>query len=248
MRVRASDIAVAFRGLRALDGVTFQLRVGELIGVIGPNGAGKTTLMNVLSGFVAPSKGRVCVDEADITRVPPFRRVAMGVVRTFQNVRPFRDLTVTENVQVGAVATGTSVREAEAHAREILSLVGLAQFAAVKAGELAYGYERRLALARALATRPSFLLLDEPAAGLSARETDNLMTVIESVRSSLRCGISIIEHDMRMIMGLCERIQVLDHGKTISEGTPREVRADRVVREAYLGSDDATATAPGRNA
>ena len=223
--LEARDIRVHIRGVRAVDGVDLTLHQGEILGLIGPNGAGKTTLLNVLSGFQRPTTGAVELNGEDITAWAPSEIARAGLVRTFQDVRLFPMLTIFENVEAAAVSTGTSRRQARASTWELLSHLGLEPRAALVAGGLPHGEERRLAIARALALRPSFLLLDEPAAGLNEGESDEF-----------NLGLLVIEHDVRLIMQLSERIQVLDHGKTIAIGTPAEVRRDPAVLTAYLGT------------
>jgi branched-chain amino acid transport system ATP-binding protein len=230
-------VAVQFEGGKALDGVELKLRRGQILGLIGPNGAGKTTLTNVLSGFQRPSQGRVLLDGREVTRTPPHRRSRLGIARTFQGVRLFQDLTVRENVEAAAALRGRSRRARSELTESLLDAMQISSRGEHLASSLPYGDERRLGIARALATRPSFLLLDEPAAGLDEDESDELLAAILRVRDDFGCGVMVIEHDMRLIMRLCEHIQVLDYGKTISEGTPAEVQADPVVRTAYLGTN-----------
>jgi branched-chain amino acid transport system ATP-binding protein len=235
-------IAVHFEGVKALDGVDIELRAGEIEGLIGPNGAGKTTLVDALTGFQTPSAGRVTLCGEDVTGQRPHRLAAAGVARTFQSGRSFHDLTVFENVEVGGVGVGVGRSEARDRAREALSAVALGHRADVLARSLSSGEERRLQVARALAMRPRFLFLDEPVAGLNEVESDRLATTIVELPRLLGCGVLIIEHDMRVIMGMCERILVLDHGVAISLGSPEQVRSDPAVVTAYLGSgsdDDA---------
>jgi branched-chain amino acid transport system ATP-binding protein len=233
--LRAEGVSVHFEGVRALDGVDLELPVGIILGLIGPNGAGKTTLTNVLSGFQRPTEGRVLVDGADVTRERPHKRSRRGVARTFQGVRLFPDLTVRENVEAAAGLRARSRRQRRGVAGALLAALGLEERAEGLASSLPYGDERRLGIARALATQPSFLLLDEPAAGLNETESDELRLAILDVREQFGCGILVIEHDRRLIMRLCDRIQVLDHGRTISTGTPNEIQLDPLVRAAYLG-------------
>ncbi|MCW3024458.1 MAG: transporter related protein [Conexibacter sp.] len=234
-RLEAKDVRVHFDGVKAIDEVDLVVNRGELFGLIGPNGAGKTTLVNVLSGFQQPTSGRIFLSGNDVTKLPPHKRSARGLVRTFQGVRLFHRLTVFENVEVGALGAGAGRQEARSLARDLLERVQLADKADDLATSLAHGQERRLGIARALAMRPRFLLLDEPAAGLNEAESDELLRSLVGFRDEFSLGVLIIEHDMRMIMRLCERIQVLDHGKTIAIGTPAEVRANQAVIEAYLG-------------
>jgi branched-chain amino acid transport system ATP-binding protein len=234
--LRASGITVRFRGLTAVDGVDAELRPEEIVGLIGPNGAGKTTFVNVLSGFQAATEGTVEVDGAPIGELSPERRAKLGVVRTFQGARLFTNLSVLENAEVSGVGIGLRRGAARERALEMLEAVGIAELADARAGDITTGQERRLQVARAMAMAPRFLFLDEPAAGLNEEETDELIEVIERLPSRLGCGVLLIEHDMRVIMGSCERIVVLDQGKVIKVGTPAEVRSDQRVIDAYLGS------------
>jgi ABC-type branched-subunit amino acid transport system ATPase component len=234
------DISVAYEGVQALAKVDLSLHEREIMGLIGPNGAGKTTLLNVLSGAQRPTSGIVRVAGTQATTWRPQWFAKMGVARTFQNLRLFSQLSLFENVEVGAVGAGVPRREARRRANELLDTMELRHKASSRAGSLSYGEEKLLALARALAAYPRILLLDEPAAGLSEAETDWMMGIIGQIRDRLGCGVLVVEHDMRLIMGLCERIHVLDHGKTISSGRPTEVQADQLVLEAYLGARDET--------
>lgn len=241
--LEAEDVRVHFEGVKAVDGVDLVLPEGEILGLIGPNGAGKTTLVNVLSGYQSPTTGEIRLAGAAVTGWPPRRLARAGLARTFQNVRLFGGLTAFENVEVAALSTGMSRGEARRSAQEFLERMHLADRADFPAASLPYGEERRLGIARALATRPQFLMLDEPAAGLNEAESDELVEALKGIRRESGCGMMVIEHDMRLIMQLCDRIQVLDHGKTISIGEPGEVRRDPVVLEAYLGTTRNTADA-----
>jgi branched-chain amino acid transport system ATP-binding protein len=235
MQLRAQGVTVRFGGLIAVDEVSISLARGEILGLIGPNGAGKTTLVNVLSGFQRPLAGAITVGERDCTGLPRHGFPRAGVVRTFQAVRLFRGLTVSENVEIGYVAQGLGRREARRCALAMLGELKLTGKAHCAAAGLSYGEERRIGLARALAVNPLFLLLDEPAAGLAAAEADELRHLIIDIRSKYNCGVLVIEHNMALVMNLCERIHVLDSGRTIATGTPTEIRADAGVRRAYLG-------------
>ncbi|MCP9486009.1 MAG: ABC transporter ATP-binding protein [Gaiellaceae bacterium MAG52_C11] len=235
-QIRAEDISVHFVGVKAVDGVDLTLGYGEILGLIGPNGAGKTTLVNALTGFQEPTGGRVFLDDVEITGWTPHAIGRRGLGRTFQGIRLFRELTAFENVELGALGVGASRKEARMLATELLERMHLRDRADQKAGSLPYGDERRIGLLRVLAMKPSFLLLDEPAAGMNEGESDDLTTAIGEIRNEFGCGVLVIEHDMRVIMGLCERIQVLDYGKTISLGTPAEVQRDPAVITAYLGT------------
>ena len=242
--LNARSVEVHFEGLAALDGVDFEFRRGEILGLIGPNGAGKTTLVNVLSGFQQPTHGSVYLGDVAVTHLAPNQRAARGIARTFQSVRIFGGLSVLENVESGAVGVGASRRAARNLAWELLEFMDLRSIADRPANSLSHGHERRVGLLRTLATRPSFLLLDEPAAGLDETESDALVATIVEIRRRFGCGVLVIEHDMRLIMGVCERIQVLNHGRVISVGTPEAVRRDKTVITAYLG-ELSVASAPG---
>jgi branched-chain amino acid transport system ATP-binding protein len=237
MQLRAHGVTVRFGGLVAVDEVSISLERGEILGLIGPNGAGKTTLVNILSGFQRPLAGAVIVGERDCTGLPRHGFPRAGVVRTFQAVRLFRGLTVSENVEIGYVAQGLGRSEARRRALAVLGELKMTEKAHRAASGLSYGEERRIGLARALAVNPLFLLLDEPAAGLAAAEADELRNRIIDIRSKYNCGVLVIEHNMALVMNLCERIHVLDSGRTIATGTPTEIRADAGVRRAYLGPD-----------
>jgi branched-chain amino acid transport system ATP-binding protein len=237
MHLAAHAVSVRFGGLLAVDQVSIRLERGEILGLIGPNGAGKTTLVNVLSGFQRPLTGAIAVGERDCTRLPRHGFPRAGVVRTFQAVRLFRGLTVSENVEIGYVGQGLGRAQARHRAAGILDALRLGDKAHRPAAGLSYGEERRVGLARALAINPRFLLLDEPAAGLAAAEAEALRELILDVRSKFNCGILVIEHNMALVMNLCERIIVLDGGRTIAAGTPAEIRADAGVRRAYLGPE-----------
>ena len=232
----AREVRVHIRGVRAVDGVDLTLRQGEILGLIGPNGAGKTTLVNLLAGFQRATSGRVVLSGEDITTWEPSEIARAGVVRTFQNVRLFAGLTVFENVEAAAVSAGLSRRRARALSWAILERLRLAHRAGLLAAGLPHGEARLLAIARALAARPIFLLLDEPAAGLDEGESDALVGALAGIRDAFGVGLLVIEHDMRLIMQLCERIQVLDYGKTIALGTPAQVGSDPAVLTAYLGA------------
>jgi branched-chain amino acid transport system ATP-binding protein len=233
--LEARGLKVHFGGVHAIDGVDLMLTKGEILGLIGPNGAGKTTLVNALSGFQRPTAGRILVGGTDVTGWSPHRLARLGLARTFQSVRMFPDLTVLENVELGGVGVGMRRPAARAWARDLLERMKLGGMSHLYGAGLPHGLERRFGIVRALATKPSFLLLDEPAAGLNERESDELVEALTLIRDDFSCALMVIEHDMRVIMRLCERIQVLDYGKTISIGTPGEVRNDPAVLTAYLG-------------
>ncbi len=233
--LRASSVSRSFQGVRALEDVTFELRPYEVVGLIGPNGAGKSTLVNVLSGFDEPTAGEVRLGDRDITRWSAHRRARVGLARTFQHSRSFRALTVRENVEVAALGTGAGPRNARRRADDLLGLLGLRARADLPAAVLAHGDERRLGVARALATEPAFVLMDEPAAGLSEAEVPEFAEVVRSVRDDHEAGVLLIDHNMALVMGVCDRIQVLDQGRTLAEGTPSEIRGNLDVTAAYLG-------------
>jgi branched-chain amino acid transport system ATP-binding protein len=233
--LRASSVSRSFEGVEALRAVTLELHRGEVVGLIGPNGAGKSTLVNVLSGFDRPSTGAVELEGKDVTRWPAHRRGRQGLARTFQHSHAFRSLTVRENVEVAALGVGAGPAAAAARATELLELVGLTTYAESPAAALAHGDERRLGVARALATEPRFVLMDEPAAGLPEAEVPELAGVVRSLRDDHRAGVLLIDHNMALIMDVCDRIHVLDQGRTLAEGTPTEIRANIDVAAAYLG-------------
>jgi branched-chain amino acid transport system permease protein len=226
----------------AVDDVSLRFRTDTITGIIGPNGAGKTTLLNMIAGEVQPSAGKVSIGAA-VGRPAAFRFARLGIARTFQNIRIFPRMTVLENVVVAARQVEPTLAEAEAAALRELTRMGLDKLADRPAASLAYGFRRRLEVARALALRPRFLLLDEPAAGMNAVETTDLVAILARVKAERRIGIILIEHDMRLVMNLCERIVVIDRGRVIADGTPAEVRSNPAVIAAYLGSRTARARA-----
>ena len=228
------DVRKYFRGVRAVDGVSLSVAAGEIFGLIGPNGSGKTTLLNVISGVLRPTGGTVRVGGVSTTKLPVHRIAQLGVGRTFQQIRLFRALSVVENVEVGAVARGLG-RAGLSRIPRILSRTRLVDQASLPAGSLAYGQQRRAEIARALAGRPRLLLLDEPAAGMNESESDALLLALRSIRDDEGCALVIVDHDLRLIMRLCDRIHVLAEGRTIGEGTPGEVRHAPAVVAAYLG-------------
>jgi branched-chain amino acid transport system permease protein len=232
----AEGISVAFGGLRVLRGVDLTLRRGEALGLIGPNGAGKTTLVNVLSGFLAPDAGTVRLDGVDVGGRSPARLARAGLGRTFQAALPFPHLSGLESVAVGAMGVGAGRRDAVAVAADVLARLGMLEQAALPAGSLPPASRRLLGVARALAAGPRYLLLDEPAAGLSEAEAEELVAILRGVLEDFGCGILLIEHEMSVVMGLCPWVQVIDDGVTLRIGSPAEIQADPAVVEAYLGS------------
>ncbi|HWA53520.1 MAG TPA: branched-chain amino acid ABC transporter ATP-binding protein/permease [Solirubrobacterales bacterium] len=235
--LRAEGVSLAFAGLRVLRDVDLTLASGEVLGLIGPNGAGKTTLVNVLSGFQRPDAGTVSLDGASVAGSSPARLARRGLGRTFQAALPFPHLSGLENVAVGAMGMGASRRRAVATATDVLTRLDLTELARMPAGAMPPGSQRLLGVARALAIQPRYLLLDEPAAGLSDAEGEQLTAILRNVLADFGCGILLIEHDMNIVMKLCPRVQVLDDGRTLRVGTPQEIQADPAVIESYLGSN-----------
>jgi branched-chain amino acid transport system ATP-binding protein len=225
-------VTVQYDGVLALEDVSFELRHGEILGLLGPNGAGKTTLVNVLSGFSRPTKGKVLLEGVAITRKRADAIARLGVVRTFQSVRLFRRLSVRDNVMVPSV----EIRAARQGADRALDFVGIADLAGKIAGTLPYTQERLVGIARALATQPRFLLLDEPAAGMSDAEGAQLVELVAKIPSSFGCGVLLIEHNMPVVMACCERLHVLRGGRTLAFGPREEVRRNRDVIDSYLGT------------
>jgi branched-chain amino acid transport system ATP-binding protein len=233
--LRASSVSRSFSGVEALRGVTLDLHRGEVVGLIGPNGAGKSTLVNVLSGFDRPTEGTVELEGRDVTGWSAHRRGRHGLARTFQHSHAFGALSVRENVEVGALGAGAGARGAALRSHELLGLLGLDAYADMPAAALAHGDERRLGVARALAGEPRFVLMDEPAAGLPEAEVPDFAAVVRSVRDDHGAGVLLIDHNMALIMDVCDRIYVLDQGMSLAEGTPTEIRANLDVAAAYLG-------------
>jgi branched-chain amino acid transport system ATP-binding protein len=234
--LRAAAVSRSFEGVQALQGVDLRVGRGEVVGLIGPNGAGKTTLINVITGFDRPTEGAVEVDGRDVTRWKAARRARSArLARTFQHGHLFGGLSVRENVEVAALGVGAGPRAARERAGRVLETLGLAGRADEPAAGLPHGDERKVGVARALATEPNYVLMDEPAAGLSEPEVPALIEVIRSVRDDHGAGVLLVDHNMALIMRVCDRIHVLDQGRTLAEGTPGEIRANIDVTSAYLG-------------
>ena len=233
--LRATAVSRAFTGVQALGDVTLELRRHEVVGLIGPNGAGTTPLVNVMSGFDAPTEGRVELDDQDVTRWTPARRGRAGLARTFQHNRSFRGLSVRENVEVAALGVGARARAARERADRLLELLELDSQAGIPATALPHGDERKLGVARALATEPKYVLLDEPAAGLTEADVPGFTEVVRRVRDDYEAGVLLIDHNMALVMAVCDRIHVLDEGRMLAAGTPDEIRGNLDVAAAYLG-------------
>jgi branched-chain amino acid transport system ATP-binding protein len=230
-------VSKRFGGVQALDGVSLGLGKGEALGLIGPNGSGKTTLLNVISGMLRGDSGRVTLDGSDVTNWNTDRIAKAGISRTFQTVRLFGSLSVDDNIRVAVARGGRGNVDAEAAA--LAERLQLAEWRLTQTATLPYGVQRRVEIARALGIRPVFLLLDEPAAGLNEDESDELLAIISGLLTDpdYGCGVLIIDHDLRLIMRLCDRIHVLNQGETIAEGSPDQVRRHPAVLEAYLGAE-----------
>jgi len=250
--LKIDNLSKSFSGLKAVSNANIEINPGELIGLIGPNGAGKTTVFNLITGVYVPTEGRMLFEGKDISGLTPYQVNQRGIARTFQNIRLFADLTVLDNVKIAlhqhVKYSGISAvlrlpsffkgeKEMNETALELLSIFNLQDKAGELAKNLPYGEQRRLEITRALATRPKLLLLDEPAAGMNPQETKELMELIRFIREKLSLTILLIEHDMSLVMGVCERIYVLDYGMVIAHGTPDEIKTNPKVIEAYLGEE-----------
>ncbi|MHB8067081.1 MAG: ABC transporter ATP-binding protein [Desulfobaccales bacterium] len=250
MLLETRNLGRSFGGLLALDELNLKIPERGIYGLIGPNGAGKTTVFNLLSGFLPPTRGEIFFNGVNLTGLPPEQVTLLGIARTFQNIRLFEDLSVLDNVLVGCQGRGRAAwwqaalrcpgylreeREFVARSLALLNEVGLAAAAQDKAGQLPYGHQRRLEITRALATGPRLLLLDEPAAGLNPQETRELMDFLRAIHQKHRLTLLVIEHNLRLVMNLCQHLTVLNHGLTIAAGSPQEVRRHPEVIRAYLG-------------
>jgi len=244
------SISVAFGAVQALSGVSVEIGRGEIVAIIGPNGAGKTTLLNVISGFYHPYEGRILFEGRDRTRLPPYEVAALGIARTFQNVALFKGMSVLDNIMTGrllkmrgsflldALWWGPARRQELAHRAFVERMIDFLEIQAIRktpAGRLPYGLQKRVELARALAAEPTLLLLDEPMAGMNVEEKEDMCRFILDVHGEFGTTIALIEHDMSVVMDISQRVVALDYGRKIADGTPDAVRADRAVRDAYLG-------------
>ncbi len=251
--LEARGVTHYFGGLCAVDDFNLRLEPGELVGIIGPNGAGKTTVFNLVTGVYRATRGSIRFEGAELVGRTPHQITDRGIARTFQNIRLFRDLSVLDNIRIAHYARtgytpleallhvgryGREERRIREHSLELLDIFRLAHLSRETARNLPYGLQRRLEIARALAVAPRLLLLDEPAAGMNPNEIGQLMEFIAWIRKEFSLTILLIEHQMKLVMGICERLMVLDFGATIAAGTPAEVRADRKVLEAYLGEEE----------
>ena len=248
--LKTTDLGISFGGLRAVDEVNIEIKQGELVGLIGPNGAGKTTIFNLLTGVYKPTDGDISINQISINKKTTPQIVALGVARTFQNIRLFKELTVLDNVKMALNSSmkyntfeailrlprfWKEEKEITDKALDLLDIFDMAEMANITAGNLSYGQQRKLEIARALATNPKLLLLDEPAAGMNPNETRELMNTISFIRNKFKIAILLIEHDMDLVMGICERLYVLNFGRIIASGLPDEIQNNKEVIAAYLG-------------
>lgn len=251
--LQTKGLGIQFGGLKAVDEFDFEIDKNQLFGLIGPNGAGKTTVFNLLTGVYKPTSGSIVFDGKSLLKMSPAQITNFGIARTFQNIRLFKDMTVIDNVKVALNASQNyTLLEAVLHlpryfhgeeameemARSLLRVFGLEEFVQTKARNLPYGKQRKLEIARALATSPKLLLLDEPAAGMNPTETAELMETIKTVREKFSIAILLIEHDMKLVMGICEKIAVLNFGTVLAFGTPEEIQNNPDVVAAYLGNEE----------
>jgi branched-chain amino acid transport system ATP-binding protein len=231
-----TDVSRSFEGVHALQGVSLSIERHEVVGLIGPNGAGKTTLINLITGFDLPTSGRIGLGEEDVTTWQARRRAHAGLARTFQHGHLFRALSVAENIELGALGIGMSRGQAKAVCAELLDALELNERAGIPAGALPHGDEQKVSVARALASRPRYVLLDEPAAGLAESDIVSFANLVRRVRDEYGAGVLLVDHNMALIMDVCDRIHVLDQGRTLASGTPAEIRRNIDVTAAYLGS------------
>ena len=254
--LKVENATMQFGGVVAVDNLNLEINQGEIVALIGPNGAGKTTIFNLLTGVYQPTRGSVLINGIDIKGMPIHKVNKLGIARTFQNIRLFTDMTALDNVKVGMhneikcsflssllhlPSYYKAEKAANRKAMELLEFMGLADVADVKAGSLPYGVQRRLEIVRALGTNPSIILLDEPAAGMNPSETAELMHQIRRIRDTFHIAIFLIEHDMNLVMNVCEAIAVVNYGRLIAKGTPEEIRSNPAVIEAYLGKEEVEA-------
>jgi branched-chain amino acid transport system ATP-binding protein len=243
--LRATDVSRSYEGVQALQGVTLEIERHEVVGLIGPNGAGKTTLINLITGFDLPSAGRIELGGEDVTTWRARRRARAGLARTFQHGHLFGALTVAENIELAALGVGMKASSARSVCTELLDALELGHRRHILAGALAHGEEQKVGVARALASRPRYVLLDEPAAGLSEADIGSFSGLVRRVRDEYRVGVLLVDHNMAVIMDVCDRIFVLDQGRSLASGTPAEIRKNIDVTAAYLGSSGVREAADG---